>query len=141
MAHLCNSDIWSLIFIDAFQNTTYALVTLRSVNRAWFDVAGNTPQLWTNLVLNRKSDFIDLEYAQFYLQKSGALPIDVHIALPDDVHVNEIGGVTVLVRDQTSRFRSSSSRRIGGLYLFHRRREACAITREFGVESPTVQGV
>ena len=82
------------------------MLPLRSVNRAWFDVAGSTPQLWTRLVLNRKSDFTNLEYAHFYLQKSGALPIDVHIALPDDVDVNEIGGVTALLQGQASRFRS-----------------------------------
>ncbi|KIM34645.1 hypothetical protein M413DRAFT_33135 [Hebeloma cylindrosporum] len=106
MAYLCNSDILSLIFIDAFQNATSSLLTLRSVNRAWFYVAGSTPRLWTKLVLNRKSDFTNLEYAQFYLQRSGALPIDIHIALPGDVDVDEIGGVTALLRDQTSRFRS-----------------------------------
>ena len=107
MAHLCNSDILSLIFIDAFEDTTSSMLPLlRSVNRAWFDVAGSTPQLWTRLVLNRKSDFTNLEYAQFYLQKSGGLPIDVQIALPDDVDANEIGGVTALLRDQSSRFRS-----------------------------------
>ena len=41
-----------------------------------------------------------------YLQKSGALPIDVHIALPDDVAEDEIGGVASLLRDHSSRFRS-----------------------------------
>ena len=106
MACLYNSDILSLIFIDAFENTTSSMLSLRSVNRAWFDAAGNTPQLWTSLVLNRKSDFTNLEYAQFYLQQSGALPIDVHIALPDDVEADEIGGVSALLRDQSSRFRS-----------------------------------
>ena len=105
MAHLCNSDILSLIFIDAFENTISSKLPLRSVNRAWFDVAGSTPQLWTRLVLNRKSDFANLEYVQFYLKKSGGLPIDVHIALPDDVDVSETGGVTSLLRDQSSRIR------------------------------------
>ena len=106
MAHSCNPRILSLIFTDALQNDTSSLLTLRSVNRAWFDATGNTPQLWTRLVLNRKSDFTNLEYAQFYLQKSGALPIDVHIALPDDVAEDEIGGVASLLRDHSSRFRS-----------------------------------
>ena len=58
------------------------------------------------LVLNRRSDFIDLEYPKLYLPKSGALPIDIHIKLPENVGVNEIGGVTALLRDHTSRFRS-----------------------------------
>lgn len=82
------------------------MLPLRSVNRAWFDVAGSTPQLWTRLILNRKSDFTNLDYGRFYLEKSGALPIDVHITLPDDVDANAIGGLTALLRDQASRFRS-----------------------------------
>lgn len=38
MAHLCNSDILSFIFIDAFENTTSSKLSLQSINRAWFDV-------------------------------------------------------------------------------------------------------
>ena len=82
------------------------MLALRSVNRAWFHVAGNTPQLWTKLILNRKSHFTNLEYVQFYLQKSGGLPIDVHITLPGNVDTNEIGGITALLRDQSLSFRS-----------------------------------
>ncbi|KIM37211.1 hypothetical protein M413DRAFT_448706 [Hebeloma cylindrosporum] len=106
MALLYIPEILSLIFIDAFQNATSSVWTLRSVNRSWFYVAGSTPQLWTKLVLDRKSDFTKLDYAEFYLQKSASLPIDVLIMLPDDVDVDEIGGVIALLRDQTSRFRS-----------------------------------
>ncbi|KIM37234.1 hypothetical protein M413DRAFT_448723 [Hebeloma cylindrosporum] len=106
MALLYIPEILSLIFIDAFQNATSSVWTLRSVNRTWFYVAGSTPQLWKRLVLNRKSDFTNLDYAEFYLQKSALLPINVLIMLPDDVDVDEIGGVTALLRDQTSRFRS-----------------------------------
>jgi len=57
------------------------------------------------VVLKRRSDFINLEYLQFYLPKSGALPIDVDITLPKDVGMNEIGGVTALLREHASRFR------------------------------------
>jgi len=64
------------------------------------------PQLWTRLVLNRKSHFTDSEYAQIYLQKSRALPLDIHIALPDDVDVSEISGVADLLHGQTLRFQS-----------------------------------
>ena len=106
MAYLCNDDILSLIFIDALQNYTSSLSILRSVSRTWFDVAGRTPQLWTKLFLKRRSDFIDLEYPQFYLPKSGALPIEVYIWLPDSVDVDDIGGVTALLRNHASRFRS-----------------------------------
>ncbi|KIM34646.1 hypothetical protein M413DRAFT_450137 [Hebeloma cylindrosporum] len=106
MAHLCNPDVPSLIFVDAFQNATSSVLTLRSVNRTWFYVAGSTPRLWTSLILNRKSDFTNLEYAQLYLQKSGVVLIDVRIVLPDDVDVNDIGGVTALLRPHTSRLRS-----------------------------------
>ena len=106
MAHLCNEDILSLIFIDAFHSGSSPLLTLRSVNRTWFDVVGRTPQLWTRLVLNQKSDFIDLEYAKFYLLKSGAVPIDVRIMFPDYAEVNQIGGVTALLRNHAPRFRS-----------------------------------
>jgi len=104
MVHL-NFDILSLIFIEAL-HTSSSLLTLRSVNRAWYEITGRTPQLWTRLILNRKSHFTDLKYAQFYLQKSGRLPIDVHIALPGDVDVSEIGGIADLLHGQTSRFRS-----------------------------------
>jgi len=106
MAYLCNDDILSLIFIATLQNYPPSLLTLRSVNRTWCNVAGRTPQLWTELVLKRRSDFIDLEYLRFYLPKSGAVPIDVHIMLPRDVDVNEIEGVSALLRDHASRFRS-----------------------------------
>ena len=64
------------------------------------------------LVLNRKSDFTNIEYVQFYLKKSGTLPIDIHIALPDDVDVDAIlvyhtvRIISVLLRSQSSRFRS-----------------------------------
>ena len=106
MAHLCNDDILSLIFIDTLQNYPPSLLTLRSVNRTWCNVAGRTPQLWTELVLKRRSDFIDLEYPKFYLPKSGALPINVDITLPKDVDVNAIEDVTGLLRDHASRFLS-----------------------------------
>ena len=106
MAHLCNDDILSLIFIDALQDHRYSLLTLRSVNRTWFDVAGRTPQLWTRLVFKERSHFIDLEYPKFYLSKSGAVPIDVHITFPKYADLNEIGGVTALLRNHASRFRS-----------------------------------
>ena len=104
MAHL-NFDVLSLTFIEVLR-TSSSLLTLRSVNRAWYEVTERTPRLWTSLVLNRKSHFTDLEYAKFYLDKSGALPIDVHIALPDDVDMSEIGDVTALLRSQSLRFRS-----------------------------------
>ena len=104
MAQL-NFDILSLTFIKVLR-TSSSLSTLRSVNRAWYEITERTPWLWTSLVLNRKAHFTDLEYAQFYLDRSGALPIDVHIALPDDVDMSEIGDVTVLLRGQALRFRS-----------------------------------
>ena len=106
MAHLCNDDILSLIFIDAFHSGSSSLSTLASVNRTWSNVVERTPQLWTRLVLNEESDFIDLEYAEFYLPKSGALPIDVHITFRNYADVNQIGGVTALLRNHASRFRS-----------------------------------
>jgi len=65
-----------------------------------------TPQLWTRLVLRRRSHFADLKYAQLYLLNSGTLPIDIHITLPEDVDENEIEGVSDLLRGQISRFRS-----------------------------------
>ena len=62
--------------------------------------------MWTRLVLNRRPHFTNLEYAQIYLQKSGTLPIDVHIAQPDDVDSSEIEGVANLLHGQTFKFRS-----------------------------------
>ena len=101
-----NFDILSLIFIEALHTGSSSLLTLRLVNRTWYEITGRTPQLWTRLVLNRKSHFTNLRYAQIYLQKSGTLPIDVHIAQPDDVDSSEIEGVANLLHGQTSKFRS-----------------------------------
>jgi len=95
-----------MIFIEALHTGSSSLLTLQLVNRAWYEITGRTLQLWTRLVLNQKSHFTDLKYAQSYLQKSGTLPIDIHIALPDDVDVNEMEGVADLLHAQTSRFRS-----------------------------------
>ena len=50
-----NSDLFYLIFINALEITTSSKFPLRS------------PQLWTRLVLNWKSDFTNLENAKFYL--------------------------------------------------------------------------
>jgi len=105
MVHF-NCDILSLIFIEVLHTGSSSLLTLGLVKRAWYEIAWRTPQLWTRLVLNRKSHFTNLEYAQLYLQKSGTLPMDIHIALPDDVDVNEMEGVADLLHGQTSRFRS-----------------------------------
>jgi F-box-like len=105
MVHF-NFDILSLIFIEALHTDSTSLLTLRLVNRTWYEITGRTPQLWTRLVLRRRSHFTDLKYAQLYLRKSGTLPIDIHITLPDDVDVSEIEGVSDLLRGQISRFRS-----------------------------------
>ena len=101
-----NFDILSLIFIEAFYTDSTSLSTLRLVKRTWYEIIRRTPQLWTRLVLRRRSHFTDLKYAQLYLQNSGTLPIDIHIMLPDDVDVSEIEGVSDLLRGQSSRFRS-----------------------------------
>jgi hypothetical protein len=101
-----NFDILPLIFIESLRTSSSSLLTLRLVQRAWYEITGMIPQLWTRLVLNRKSHFTDVKYAQFYLQKSGTLPMDIHIALPGDVDVSEIEGVADLLHGQTSRFRS-----------------------------------
>ena len=101
-----NFDILSLIFIEAIHTGSSSVLTLRLVNRAWYEITGRTPQLWTKLVLERKSHFTDLEYVQLYLQKSGTLPIDVHITLPDDVDFGEIEGVAGLLHGHTAKFRS-----------------------------------
>ena len=105
MVHL-NCDILSLIFIEALHTGSSSVSTLGLVKRAWYEIARRTPQLWTRLVLNRKSHFTNLKYAQLYLRKSCTLPIDIHIALPDDVDLNEMQGVAGLLHNQTTRFRS-----------------------------------
>jgi hypothetical protein len=103
MVHF-NCDILSMIFIEALHTGSSSLLTLQLVNWAWYEITGRTPQLWTRLILNRKSHFMDLKYAQSYLQKSGTLPLDIHIVLPDDVDVNEMEGIADLLHVQTSRF-------------------------------------
>ena len=113
MIHFLNFDVLSLIFIEALHTGSSSLLTLQLVTRAWYEITGRIPQLWTRLVLNRKSHFINSKYAQLYLQNSGSLPIDIHITLPDDVDASEIDSVTFFIEDvadllhgQTSRFRS-----------------------------------
>ncbi|KIM46910.1 hypothetical protein M413DRAFT_265337 [Hebeloma cylindrosporum] len=105
MVHL-NFDILSMIFIEALHTGSSSLLTLRLVNQAWYEITGRTPQLWTRLVLNRRSHFRNLKYAPVYFQKSGALPIDVHIALPNGVDSRGIEAVSNLLRGQTSKLRS-----------------------------------
>jgi hypothetical protein len=101
-----NIDILALIFIEAFHTGSSSLLTLQLVKWDWYEITWKIPQLWTKLVFNRKSHFTDLKYAQLYLRKSCTLPMDIHIALPDDVDVSEIEGIAGLLHGQTSRFRS-----------------------------------
>ena len=72
--------------------------------KVYYEITGRTPQLWMRLVLRWRSHFMDLKYAQSYLQNSGTLPINIHIMLPDDVDVSEIEGVSDLLCGQSSRF-------------------------------------
>lgn len=135
MAHLYNSEILSLNFVFFFfffrKHIIHVTSTTNQLSVFWCRPKhpSGSPQLWTRVVLNRKSDFINLEYVLFYLQKSGRLPIDVHITLPDDADANKIGGITALLLDQSSRFRSL------GCPLFHRPRKARSITWEVGADS------
>ena len=101
-----NFDILALIFIEALHTGSSSLLTLRLVNWAWYEITGRIPQLWTKLVLNRKSHFTDLKYAQLYFRKSGTLPMDIHIALPNDVDASQIEGIAGFLHGQTLRFRS-----------------------------------
>ncbi|KIM36221.1 hypothetical protein M413DRAFT_31820 [Hebeloma cylindrosporum] len=105
MVHL-NLDVLSEIFAAVVHTGSSSLLTLRLVNNVWYEITERNPRLWTRLLLNRKFHFTNLKYTQLHLQKSRSFPIDIHIAVPNDVALSEIRGVSNLLRNHTSRFRS-----------------------------------
>ena len=78
-----NFDIWSHVFQRTVDDDPSSLTTIRSVDRTWFHMAGQIPQLWSRLEFGRTAHFLDCEYALLYLQKSRGLPIDISITLPN----------------------------------------------------------
>ncbi|PPQ74809.1 hypothetical protein CVT26_004876 [Gymnopilus dilepis] len=104
--HPMNSDILSVVFEKAIDSGYSSLSTIRSVNRAWFDIAGHTPTLWARLVLRQKVQFVDIEYARLHIQKSGATPLDVTVSLPDDLSYRTDMPALALLRRAVTRIRS-----------------------------------
>jgi len=101
-----NFDIWSHVFQRIVDDNPSSLTKIRSVDRTWFHIAGQIPQLWSRLEFGRTAHFLDCEYAHLYLQKSGGLPIDISITLPSSYDAEKYRPCFSLLRNEVWRIKS-----------------------------------
>ncbi|KAF8965020.1 hypothetical protein BDZ97DRAFT_1813199 [Flammula alnicola] len=103
-----NIDVLSQIFEIVVDENPSSLSIIRSVNRDWFEIAGNTPKLWSKFHLDRKIRFVDPEYSRLHIQKSGGIPLEITISLPKKLRYNTNFPVIVELRQAVHRIKSLS---------------------------------
>jgi len=97
-------ETWSSIFemVLEQEDTISARIRLLKINSLWRSIAYETPQLWTNLRIHKN----EVSQAEFYLQHSGALPVDVHLEILDLSPNTDTSALTEILSNHLNRIRS-----------------------------------
>src|SRR3989442_8624793 len=75
------AELWSRVFTFSVDDEPRSRDAILRVNRAFRFIANRTPQLWTQISITSRRDFLDPCRMKAGLKKSGALPLHVYISM------------------------------------------------------------
>ena len=99
-------EIWSRVFIFSVGDDDRSLQAIVCVNHTFRTIADTTPQLWTKITFDEEAHFTDLLRARRLLQKSGALPLQIDIDIPDLDPLGDTQPLAKLLREEVARFQT-----------------------------------